>query len=591
MAGYNVIKTQKALPIGSVQPWGGNVSEIPNGWLLCNGAELEAGDYPLLARILRNTYGGTAFSGVFPNYTGTFRLPQTNNKALADISTAYFGTYTTTGSIPSEIDNLAALTVVQEFLGDYTPGFEPGDLGPPNVTNAKTDLNFTYTPDPPGTIVSIISSGTAPDVLSAKQYKNVVATGGTGFDAQFTVVISPGDPDDPGNPDPAYYIIPKVKGQGYEIGDQLTIPGSTFAADGGESTANDISITITNVGSSYFEGTITGQSLIEGFSIKEVYVIPRKLGRKHFPQHFHEGTYKTTSTSDAGANPGRGVCVFATPEVNFEEFYARVDPCPDNYVYNVGLPLCPLDTALRCAPTTTYGPSEFSVESIQTGFWIGNSPTDNITSLDNCPFTPGRGRYAIASVGGTLPVVEHKPYLTSSTGHGVGKSWFTGESPDVHWNLRDASGATSASTGPSDEALNDLDMIDLKTTGHFGVNYRIPFSDHAQRIKSPNFDPGAGGDGETYPPNGGYTKTLFNHAGISFAKETLTGGGVQDVIEAHDHDGSVNIVYDGSNMNVVEQLQVLAQPYVTPNSIAGALQITFTTRVASITITNLIRAY
>lgn len=73
--------------------------------------------------------------------------------------------------------------------------------------------------------------------------------------------------------------------------------------------------------------------------------------------------------------------------------------------------------------------------------------------------------------------------------------------------------------------------------------------------------------------------------------DTLTGGGVQDVIESHDHDGSFNVVYDGSDMDVVEQLQVLAQPNVTPNSIDGALQITFTTRVASITITNLIRAY
>jgi len=566
MAGYNVIKTQKALPIGSVQPWGGNVSEIPNGWLLCNGAELEAGDYPLLARILRDTYGGTAFSGVFPNYTGTFRLPQTNNKALADISTAYFGTYSTTGLIPSEIDNLAALTVVQEFLGNSVLG-EPGDLGPPNVTNAKTDLNFTYTPDPAGTIVSIIiSSGTAPNVSSAKQYKNVVATGGTGSGAQFTVVINPGDPGDPGNPDATYEIIPKVKGQGYEIGDQLTILGSTFVADGGVSSANDISIIITNVGSSYFEGTITGQSLIEGFSIKEVYVIPRKLGREHFPQHFHEGTYKTTNTGDAGDNPGRGACVFATPEVNFEEFYDREHPCPSGYFAPFG-PYCPLPTQLECVGSA----------DVQTGFWIGSSPTDNITSLNNCPFTTGSGRYTIASVGGTLPVAEHKPYGTGNTGHGLGKTWFTGAG--AHWNLRHTSGTSADNSDPN--------MTALKNTGRFDVNYRIPFSDNAQTIKSPNFDPGTGGSDHAH----GYTKTLFNHAGISFTKETLTGGGVQDVIEAHDHDGSVNIVYDGSNMDVVQQLQVLAQPYVTPNSIAGALQITFTTRVASITITNLIRAY
>ncbi len=567
MAGYNVVKTQKGLPIGSLQPWGGNLSEIPNGWLLCNGAEIEAADYPLLARILRDTYGGTAFGGNFPNYTGTFRLPQTNNKALADISTAYFGVYnSTTGVIPSEIDNPGALNVIEDFLGDSVPGFEPGDLGPPNVTNAKTDLNFTYTPDPAGTIVSIVTTGTAPTVATTKQYKNVVATNGTNADtgasvsgsgALFTVVI---------NTDNSYDIIPKVKGQGYEVGDQLVVPGTTFATDGGVSTANDIAVTVTKVGNSYFEGTITGQSIIDGFSIKEVFVVPRKLGREHFPQHFHEGTYKSTNSGDAGENPGRGACVFATPEVNFTEFYNRVHPCPSGYFAPFG-PYCPLPTSLDCAGSA----------DVKTGFWIGNSPTDNITSLNNSPFTTGSGRYTIASVGGTLPVAEHVPYGTGNTGHGLGKTWFTGAG--AHWNLRHTSGSSADSSDPN--------MVALKASGKFAPGYRVPFSDNSQTIKSPNFDSGTSGSDNTH----GITKTLFNHAGISFLNDSLTGGGVQDVIETHDHDGSFNIVYDGSNMDVVEQLQVLAQPNVTPNSIDGALQITFTTRVASITITNLIRAY
>ena len=567
MAGYNVIKTQRALPIGSVQPWGGNISEIPSGWLLCNGAEIEAADYPLLARILRDTYGGTNFGGNFPNYTGTFRLPQTNNKALADISTDYFGTYdSTTTDVPSPIDNSDALTVVQEYLGDSVAGFEPGDLGPPNVINAKTDLNFTYTPDPEGTITSITSTGTAPEVTSAKIYKNVTANNGTNADsgstvtgtgAQFTVVI---------NTDETYDVVPKVKGSGYNVGDQLTIPGSTFSTDGGASTANDISISVTKVGNSYFEGVITGQSIIEGFSIKEVFIVPRKLGREHFPQHFHEGTYDTTNVGDAGENPGRGACVFATPDVNFTEFYNRIHPCPSGYFAPFG-PFCPLPTSLTCAGSS----------GVQTGFWIGNSPTNNISSLNNSPFTSGVGRYTIASVGGSLPVAEHIPFATSATGHGLGKSWFIGSGSN--FNLRDGSGATSAS--------GDTNMTALKATGRFAPGYRIPFSDNSQTVKSPNYDPGTGGSDNTH----GYTKTLFNHAAISFTNDTLTGGGVQDVIESHDHDGSFNVVYDGSNLDVVEQLNVLAQPNVTPNSLEGALQITFTTRVASVTITNLIRAY
>lgn len=564
MPGYNVVKTQKALPIGSVQPWGGNISEIPNGWLLCNGAEIQAGDYPLLARILRDTYGGTNFGGNFPNYTGTFRLPQTNNKALADISTAYFGTYnSTSGAVPSPIDNPDALSVVQDFLGDSVAGFEPGDLGPPNVVNAKTDLNFTYTPDPAGTLVSITTTGTAPVVSNTKVYQNVAGVNGTNADtgagvtgtgALFTVVL---------NTDQSYDVVPKVKGSGYSVADQITIPGTAFATDGGASTANDITVTVTKVGNSYFEGTITGQTIIKGFSIKEVFIVPRKLGREHFPQHYHEGTYDTTNLGDAGENPGRGACIFATPEVNYTEWYQRVDPCPPGIPFNIG---CPISTSLSCTGA-----------GVKTGFWIGNSPSSNITQLDNCPFTTGVGRYTVSSVGGSLPVNEHKPFATTNTGHGLGKSWFIGSGS--HWNLRASDGSTSAS--------GDANMTALKQTGRFAPGYRIPFSDNSQTVKCPNFDPGTGGSDHTH----GYTKTLFNHAGISFLNDSLTGGGINDVIEEHDHDGTFNIKYNGENLDVVEQLSVLAQPNVTPNSLEGALQITFTTRVPSVTITNLIRAY
>lgn len=569
MPGYNVIKTQRALPIGSVQPWGGAVSEVPNGWLLCNGAELEAGDYPLLARILRDTYGGSDFSGDFPNYNGTFRLPSTNNKALADISTAYFGTYVSTGeTIPSPIDNTAALAVVQEYIGDSVPGFEPGDLGPPNVVNAQTDLNFSYTPDPAGTIVGVTFTGTSPTVTTAQIYQNIVGSNGTNADtglpttgsgATFTVVI---------NTDNTYDLVPKLKGSGYNPNDQITISGAAFSDDGGSTPANNIVINVNQTGNSYFEGIIQGQNIIEGFSIKEVYVIPRKLGRNHFPQHFHEGQYDTLNINDAGENPGRGVGVFATPQVEFREFYQRVDPCPPDIPFDIG---CPIGTELECGGG-----------DVEMGFWFGNSQPQTVQALKNSPFTPGVGRYAIASVGGTLPVQEHIPYVTSSTGHGVAKGWFAGTGS--HWNLRDKTGASSASS--------NADMTSLKSTGRFEPGYKVPFSDSAQTVKSPNYDDGTGGSDGAFPPGGGgYVKTLFNHAGNSFTNDTITGGGVFDVIETHDHDGAFNVRYDGENLDVQEQISVLAQPNVTPNSIPGALQITFTTKVPSVTITNLIRAY
>jgi len=564
MAGYNVVKSQKALPIGSVQPWGGPLSEIPKGWLLCNFSEVEAADYPLLARVLRDTYGGTDFDGDFPNYTGTFRLPPTNDKALADISTAYFGTYSSTsGTVPSPIDNDDALAVVEQYLGTSALGFEPGDLGPVNTINALTDINFTYTPDPEGTISNLTFTGTAPTLATAVVYQNVPVVNGTntvtgaavsGTSALFTVVI---------NADNTYDIAPKVKGSGYAANDQLTILGSNFSNDGGVSPTNDITITITQVGSSYFEGTIEGQSLIEGFSIEEVFIVPRKLGRLHFPQHYHEGTFETLNLGDADENPGRGVCVWNSPSVSVNEYYDREHPCPTGY-FSLTVP-CPKPTNLNCSA------------SPNTGFYIG-SPTSTINDWSAGPFSQGVGRYALGSVGGSKPINDHRPYATSTNGHGIGKNWFDSGSGS-HWNMRDKNGATSV-TG-------DTNMTSLRNTGEIYPGYRIPFSDSSQTVKVPNFDSGTNGSDDSH----GYTKVLFNHAGVKFTNDDLTGGGVLDVINAHDHDGTFTVKWDGSNMDVPQSINVQVQPNLIPGQLPGALQITFVTRVPSLSITNLIRAY
>lgn len=560
MAGYNVVKTQRGLPIGSVQPWGGNLTEIPAGWLLCNGAELEAADYPLLARVLRETYGGTSFAGDFPNYTGTFRLPPTNNKALADISTAYFGTYTATGTIPTTIDNSEALTVVQEFIGDSVPGDEPGDLGPPNVVNARTDLNFTYTPEPDGTIKTITHTGTAPTVTASKLYKNVAAVAGTnattgqavtGTGATFTIVL---------NPDGTYDVVPKDKGSGYKVKDRLTISGSTFSADGGASPANNIEITVESKGDSTFDGIIEGQKIIPGFSIKPVFVAPRKLGRNHFPQHYHEGSYETINLNDVGATAGRGVGVFANPEVNAREYWNRIDPCPCNYPFTAGINPC----------EDAIGPQ--GLDCTKYGYWFGSGFDNNIEELKTVGFTTGVGRHAIGSIKGTKPVNDHVPIETAFAAHGIGATWFNDGKVK---KLRDADGNTGG------------DMETIRSSGKISAGMKIPFSDSAAEVTAPNFDENNNGSDNTLGP----TEVLFNHAGIKFTNDTPTGGGIIDVIESHDHDGEFQISYDGSDLDVPETINVKVQPQIIPNSIENCFQISFTTRVASLTITNLIRAY
>jgi hypothetical protein len=65
MANYNRIKTRKISPVGTIMPWGGgsrigeNLDNIPRGWIVCNQANavLYAAEYPILAKVLGNTYG------------------------------------------------------------------------------------------------------------------------------------------------------------------------------------------------------------------------------------------------------------------------------------------------------------------------------------------------------------------------------------------------------------------------------------------------------------------------------------------------------------------------------------------------------
>ena len=642
MPGYAVTRTQRALPIGSMQPWGGDLSDIPSGWLLCNNQELNAADYPLLARIIRDTYGGTDFQGTFPNYTGTFRLPPMNDKAAADISTGYFGLYSganttawsagatvydgdilvsagkyylvqistadavsgtlgstapthtsgtqanstsvnlkaetiVAGAVPSPIDNPAALNIVSEYIGDSIGGFEPGDLGPPNVQNARTDITLEYTPDPNGTIVAISSTGTAPSVSTVAVYtvtesqitngtNSVTGAAVQGTGAAFLVVI---------NTDGSYSVATKQKGQGYNISDRVTIAGTVFAANGGTSTANDLTITINQVGDSYFEGTITGQSLIKGFGIKDVYIVPRKLGRFHMAQHFHEGLYDTTNYSDAADRPGNGACVFASPEFTFVDFGKRRNPCPPEQPLDIGCPIdVPLELTCSANPGVVIGSNGSSIQNMKTS-----------------PFTSGPGRYAIAIAGGGLPLKGYIPGGTAAAGHGIGKSWFNAGTVK---NLRDISNNTSVSQSANKNGSAGQKLAWLKQSGEFFPGFTVPFSDSGAAVATPNvMDKLDTNDtAAIVPTKYGPFETLFNHAAVNFLQDTVSNTfGGNDVIESHDHDGSFSVQYDGENIQVSEQIEVKAQPLVTPDDIPNALQIRFITRVASLTMTNLIRAY
>ena len=141
MANYGALKTMRGAAVGTIMPWTGSLTDIPPGWIICDGTSKVASEYPLLAQVIGDTYGGsTGFSlASFPwtNDTNTtFTLPQIDQRALADIDSSYFGS----GAIDANIDTSEALSAVGTYIGT--------DVG--NGTNfvddAYTDILFSYTP-------------------------------------------------------------------------------------------------------------------------------------------------------------------------------------------------------------------------------------------------------------------------------------------------------------------------------------------------------------------------------------------------------------------------------------------------------------
>lgn len=137
---YQATKTAKAAVIGTIMPWTGSLSEIPDGWIICDGSTQQAKDYPLLVQAIGDTYnaGTSTLGGAFPNYTGQFVLPDLNNRVLMDIEERYFGSAPTGGTGKSIDTDTDARSIISPFIGANT------DNGIPSIfTNVYTDVVFT----------------------------------------------------------------------------------------------------------------------------------------------------------------------------------------------------------------------------------------------------------------------------------------------------------------------------------------------------------------------------------------------------------------------------------------------------------------
>ncbi|CAF34284.1 short tail fiber [Synechococcus phage S-PM2] len=121
MSFYQGIKSAKAAAIGTIMPWTGNISSIPDGWIICDGSSIPARDYPLLARAMQDTYNASTtstFIGTFPDYSGNIVLPALLNRPVCDIETSYFGPSSPTGN-PIDQDSTATAQITP-FIGPNT---------------------------------------------------------------------------------------------------------------------------------------------------------------------------------------------------------------------------------------------------------------------------------------------------------------------------------------------------------------------------------------------------------------------------------------------------------------------------------------
>jgi microcystin-dependent protein len=134
---YGSIKSMKTAKIGTVMIWSGDgnegdlLSNVPLGWILCDGRVYQANRYPLLTSVIGNSYGGTAISGDFPHYSGTIKVPDITGRCMMDLEPAMLADVRYQQGQTDAFSKLASL-VVDDGL----------TVSIPTLISADTDLAF-----------------------------------------------------------------------------------------------------------------------------------------------------------------------------------------------------------------------------------------------------------------------------------------------------------------------------------------------------------------------------------------------------------------------------------------------------------------
>jgi len=567
MAFYQQIKTAKAAAIGTIMPWVGNISDIPDGWVVCDGSQVSASDFPLLARAIGDTYNlsTSVTQGLIVSFTNNSstevgRIPDTYIFSPIDgsgggstfaIIVADAGTES--GSAPNGVGGSVTVQRLQQGanyeVGDIltVPSGNSGNGSDILITVATVEEGSVSTfggefPTYQGEIVlpALINR---PLVDVETDYLGPGSPTGRSFDLDSTAIseVSPyiGVNSDLGIPTSFNDVATDVV---FELNERETAP----AGDSGEV-------------SYYYNGRLQGNTIIAGSGQgnRIMFFGPRKLGRGHLRGHGHSGRIETIQ-KDSFAQPGDGVIPWSSITYNFQSDISPGDG--DIFITN--------DNELELSFTlnnSERGRSGFGngIPGRVIAGVVAESPPVNWTP-NNVAWSPLKSEL-------TQPITHR----TFNEGVGLVKGALSG-------------GIAGFNKGPGGRAAVDYGKNgeQLETFSNGLTNWYPDLLEYAG-------DPEAGA---LALPSAFVTYSTFNsNAGWDFKRTTIGVAGSIDIISSHTHE-EFDVDFDLSGLRPLNSLNV----YVTaPNANLnldnernlGVFQINFNTTQPGMTSVYVIRAY
>ena len=567
MSFYQQIRTAKAAAIGTIMPWVGNISDIPDGWIVCDGTQVSASDFPLLARAIGDTYNlsTTVTQGLINTFTNNAsteagRIPDTyiyspidGSGGGATFAVIVADAGTEGGGAPSGVGGSVTVQRLQQGAN-----YEVGDVltVPAGNSGGGSDILITVATVEEGSVSTF--GGEFPNyqgeiVLPAlinrplvdmeTAYLGPASPTGRVFDVDSTAVseITPyiGVNSDTGVPTGFNDVATDVV---FELNERTTAP----AGDSGEV-------------SYYYNGRLQGNTIVTGSGqgSRIMFFGPRKLGRGHIKGHGHGGRIDTIK-KDPESQPGEGVIPWSNINYNFD---AQVDTS-DNDIF-------------------VTNDNEFELS-----FEMGDQ------ERGRSGFGSGIAGRVVAGINAENPPVNWTPKNTVWTPI---KSVLT--QPGTHRTFNEGiglkKGALSGGIAGFNKGPGQREGVDYGQNGDELTQFSNGLTNWYPDLLEYVGDATNGALSSTSAFN---TYDTFNsNAGWDFNRTTLGVAGSRDIILAHTHD-EFDVSFDLSGLRPLNSLNV----YVTAPAgnlnldnarNVGVFQINFNTTQPGMTSVYVIRAY